>query len=85
MCQTSVNLTPCCIKHKVLILDMCRSILSIHVLSKKAQRIKCGRMTHSVKETGQQKEHCGWGVGCDNEGGGGGRWTKFEKREGKVI
>ena len=65
-------------------LDMCRSILSIHVLSKKAQCIKCGRMTHSVKETGQQKEHCGWGVGCDNEGGGG-RWTKFEKREGKVI
>ena len=36
-------------------------------------------ITHSTKETGQQKEQCGFGD--DREVGGG--WKKFEKREGR--
>ena len=58
---------------------MCRSILS---LSKK--HIKCGVITHSAKETGQQKEQWGWGLEVTRNLGLG-SWTKLEKMGGGGV
>ena len=55
---------------KVLRLDVC----TFMILSKIAH-LKCGTITHSVKETRQQNEQ--WGQGCRQQGRGG--WTKFEE------
>ena len=41
--------------------------------------MKCGMITHSAKETGQQKEQREWGLEVTGKWGGEG-WTKFEKR-----
>ena len=42
------------------------------------QHINCGMITHSAKETGQQKEQWGWGLEvtrkCEGKG-----WKKLEK------
>ena len=80
MYQTSVDLTPCCIKHthqgpsgtKVPRLDMCRSILSLSKIANRTIEI--------AKKQGNRK-NTGGGVGGDREVGvGGWCWTKFEKR-----
>ena len=41
-------------------------------------------ITHLAKETGQQKEQCGWGLQVTGKWRGGGNWTKFEKRGGGI-
>ena len=72
MFQTTVNLTPCSIKHtsrclwyKVPRLDMCRSIIS---LSKTTHQIWCD---HPFSQrTRQQKEHQGWNLQATRNGRG---------------
>ena len=75
-----LNLMPCCMKQqgpsgtKEPRLDMCRSIISLSKI--KHKMLKCGVITHSVKETWQQKEQWQWML----EARWGGGWTKFEKK-----
>ena len=75
MCQTSVNLMPCCIKHtqspfgtKVPRLEVCRSIILLSKIAHQMWR----DYPHS------QRKSSGDGLGGDREGRG--DWTKFEKR-----
>ena len=75
MCQTSVNLTPCCIHQglsctKVQRLDMCRSIL----LSKIASQ-----MWRDHPFSQRDRKSSGSGAGDDRKVGGWGRWAD-EKR-----
>ena len=82
MCQTTVNLTPCCTKHtsrsgtKVARLDICRSIIS---LSKVAHQMWHNH-PFSQKNARQQRKQWGWGLEATRKGRG--SWTKFEKGGG---
>ena len=44
--------------------------------------MKCGMITHSTKETRQQKEQWEWGLEVTGKCGGEG-WPKFEKKCGR--
>ena len=45
--------------------------------------MKCGMITHSTKETRQQKEQWEWGLEVTGKWGGGEGWPKFEKKCGR--
>ena len=84
MCQTSINLMPCCIEHthlspsctNVLKLDMCRSIMS---LSKLAHQIWWGQPFSQRNNTTERA--VGVGIGGDMEGWRGGvGWKNLKKR-----
>ena len=71
MCQTSVNLVPCCINtHQgpsgTKAPRLCRSILSL-------QKIAHEMWHDSAKEIGQLKEQWEWGLLVTGTGEGGGR------------
>ena len=53
MSQTTVNLTPCCIKH----------------IPRSFWHIKCGAITHSAKESRHEKKQWVWGLEATGKGG----------------
>ena len=67
------------------------SVLEVELQRKIKYHIKCGVITHSTKETRQQKEHWWWGLEvtgkCGGErggGGGGSEWVgQYLKKVGR--